>query len=187
MHLQQTKRGSRETGGPQYYKLPDGDFERIDVDIDIRDDAFYLTPRAYKYADSSKKREIERIDKPLSFTREYASPFWTRQLIRLDKQKPAIISWALDEICRIVEVHIGHTKLPHIQETDILRASGPLKHLGMQLNGYVGKGYDCLTQFSFLNYPAYTIPVEIKRNSSGFKYHKRNMGEMSFRVLWYFV
>jgi hypothetical protein len=252
MHLQQTKRGSRETGGPQYYfhdlpevvkvylrkkgavrvalntpygatksdyfavsadykldarqkpvrgkvghdriqqgraiasigesirfwyKLPAGDFERIDLDIEIREDVFYLTPLAYKYAGGDKKRSIERIDRPLSFTRGYVSPLWTRQLIQLDKLKPGIISWALEEICRIIEVHIGHTKLPHVQETDILRVSGPLKQLGMQLGGYVGKGYDCLTEFSLLNYPVYTIPVEIKRNSSGFKYQQRKYGK----------
>lgn len=227
MHLQQTKRGSRGTGGPQYYfhdltepiklylrkkgavrvalmtpygatksdyfavstnhkldvkgrlvagnvghdriqqgragesigeairfwyKLSAGDFERIDVDIDIRDDVFYLIPLAYKYADGIKKRDVERIDKPLSFTHDYVSPLWTRQLKQLNKENPGIISWALKEICRIVEIHTGHTKLPHIQETDILRSSGPLKHLGMQLGGYVGKGDDCLTDFSFFEF-----------------------------------
>jgi hypothetical protein len=129
MHLQQTKRGSRESGGPQYYfhdlipevkkhlrkkgvvhvalvtpygatksdylavatdkkldkrnrpilgnvghdriqqgyaegsigesiwdwyRLQSGDFERIDVDIEIRDKAFYVTPLVCKYANSSK-------------------------------------------------------------------------------------------------------------------------------------
>jgi len=252
MHLQQTKRGSRETGGPQYYfhdlseivklylrkkgavrvalmtpygatksdyfavganhkldakgkpvagnvghdriqqgragesigeairfwyKLPDGDFERIDLDIEIRDDVFYLTPLTYKFAESSKKKGVPRIDRPLSFTRDYASPLWSRQLVYVEKQKPGIVAWALDEICRIVQVHRSDTKLPHIQETDILRASGPLKHLGMQLGGYVGKGYDCLTEFAFLHYPVYTIPVEIKRNSSGFEYQQRKYGK----------
>jgi hypothetical protein len=252
MHLQQTKRGSRETGGPQYYfhdlaeivklylrkkgavrvalitpygatksdyfavsanhkldakqkpvagnvghdriqqghasesigeairfwyRLPDGDFERIDLDIDIRDDVFYLTPLAYKFVKSGKKKEIARIDKPLSFTKDYTSPLWVRQFTYVDKQRPGIVSWALDEICRIVQVHRPHTKLPHIQETDILRASGPLKHLGVLLGGYVGKGYDCLTEFSFLDYPVYSVPVEIKRNSTGFVYQQRKYGK----------
>jgi len=252
MHLQQTKRGSRETGGPQYYfhdltepvkvylrqkgavrvalitpygatksdyfavsanhkldtkgkpttgnvghdriqqghagesigeairfwyKLPKGDFERIDLDIEIREDIFYLTPIVYKYAKDGKKKAIERIDKPLSFTRDYMSRFWIRQLSYIEKQKPGIVSWSLNEICRIVQVHKNETRLPHIQETDILRACGPLKHLGMQLGGYVGKGYDCLTEFTFMNYPVYSIPVEIKRNSLGFTYQQKKYGK----------
>jgi len=252
MHLQQTKRGSRETGGPQYYfhdlsgpvklylrqkgavrvalitpygatksdyfavsanhkldakgksvagqvghdriqqgrasesigeairfwyKLSTGDFERIDLDVEIREDIFYLTPLAFKFAKDNKKKVISRIDKPLSFTRDYVSPLWIRQLYYVEKQKPRMVLWCLNEICRIVQAHKNETQLPHIQEADILRASGPLKHLGMQLGGYVGKGYDCLTEFTFLDYPAYSIPVEIKRNSSGFKYQQKKYGK----------
>jgi hypothetical protein len=248
MHLQQTKRGSRGTGGPQYYfhdlsepvkmylrqkgavrvalitpygatksgyyavganhkldsrskpvtgnvghdriqqgyagesigeairfwfKLPAGDFERIDLDIEIRENTFYLTPLAFKYAGNNRKKTIERIERPLSFTHDYISRFWVGQLHYIRRKFPGIVPWALDEICRIVQVHRRETKLPHIQETDILRAAGPLKHLGVQLGGYVGKGYDCLTEFAFMDYPVYTIPVEIKRNSAGFVYQQK--------------
>jgi len=252
MHLQQTKRGSRETGGPQYYfhelpeavktflrkkgavrvglvtpygatksdyfavstvhkldhkqrpvpgnvghdriqqglaaesigeairmwyQLPPGDFERIDVDIDIRDDVFYLTPLKFKYANRPKGREIPRLDRPLTFTHAYRSPLWIEQLVHVHKKQPGIVPWALDEICRIVKDHQPSTRLPHIQEPDLLRASGPLKHLGMTLGGYVGKGYDCFTDFRFLNFPVYSVPVEIKRNSQGFQYQQRKYGK----------
>lgn len=251
MHLQQTKRGSRETGGPQYffhglsdavktflrkkgavrvalvtpygatksdyfavstvhkldrkqrpvpgnvghdriqqglaaesigeairmwYQLPPGDFERIDVDIDIRDDVFYLTPLKFKYANRPKSREIPRIDRPLTFTHDYASPFWIKQLVHINKKQPGIVGWALDEICRIVKGHQPATRLAHIQEPDLLRASGPLKHLGMTLGGYVGKGYDCFTEFRFLDFPVYSVPVEIKRDSQGFRYQQKKYG-----------
>ena len=160
-----------------WYKLLDGDFERIDLDIDIRDDVFYLTPLKYKFASSNRIKEISRIERPLNFTRDYASPLWASQLIQVEKRSPGLVSWALDEVCRIVQVHRVKFKLAHIQETDLLRASGPLKHLGMQLGGYVGKGYDCITDFAFLNYPVYTVPVEIKRNSSGFQYQQKKYGK----------
>lgn len=159
-----------------WYKLPPGDFERIGVDIDIIDDVFYLTPLSYKYASVKKEKEIPRTERPLTFTREYVSPFWTQQLVQVNKKQPGIVAWALDEICRVVKDHTPKTKLPHIQETDILRASGPLKHLGMTLGGYVGKGYDCFTDFTFLNYPTYSVPVELKRNSAGFKYQQQKYG-----------
>lgn len=252
MHLQQTKRGSRETGGPQYYfhklsdsvkiylrkigavrvalvtpygatksdyfavsadhkldkkykpivgnvghdriqqgiagesigesirqwyNLPQGDFERIDVDIDVRDDVFYLTPLNIKFAGKAKKREVERIRNPLSFTIDYISPLWKDQFDWIDKRDKGIISWSLVEICRIVKDHRRETKLPHIQEPDILRASGPLKHMGIQIGGYVGKGYDCMTEFQFLEYPSYRIPLEIKRDSTGFQYQQRKYGK----------
>lgn len=260
MHLQQTKRGSRETGGPQYYfhnltpdikkylrnqglvkvalvtpygatksdylalskdrkldskmravpgkvghdriqqgvasesigesirkwhKLPAGDFERISVDIEVRDQAFYLTPLKCKYVDIAKVRKINHFDQPLTFTQEYRSSFWIRQIAKVDRKIPGIIWWAIREIQRIVQDHRKETKLPHIQETDLLRASGPLNHMGMCLGGYVGKGYDCMTEFRFIGYPSYWVPVELKRNSKGFKYQQQKYGrdELSRAVL----
>lgn len=160
-----------------WYKLPPGDFERLGIDIEIIDDVFYLTPLTYKYASVNKERDIRRIERPLSFTRDYVSPFWVEQLVQVNKKQDGIVAWSLSEICRIVKDHRPKTKLPHIQEPDILRASGPLKHLGMTLGGYVGKGYDCFTDFTFLHYPTYSVPVEIKRNSQGFKYQQKKYGK----------
>lgn len=252
MHLQQTKRGSRRTGGPQYYfhdlpevvklylrkkgavrvalvtpygatksdyfavstvhkldskmkpvpgkvghdriqqgrarqsigesirywyKLPKGDFERIDLDIEIRDDVFYLTPLTCRYAHKARAKTIERVHKPLSFTKSYKSPLWLKQLEHAEKQCPGIVKWSLDEICRIVADHRPESRVPHIQEPDILRASGPLRHLGVRVGGYVGKGYDCYSEFSFLDLPTYPTPIEIKRESRSFKYQQRKYGK----------
>jgi hypothetical protein len=47
-----------------WYDLPPGDFERIDVDIDTVDDAFYLIPLKYKYAGTPRRTEIPRIERP---------------------------------------------------------------------------------------------------------------------------
>lgn len=168
-----------------WFKLASGNFERIDVDIDIRDDAFYLTPLNYKYAGKKGTRPIETVDRPLTFSAAYVSPFWKLQLQEVDRKSRGIVAWSLNEICRVVQDHLPKTKLAHIQEPDILRVSGPLKHLGMTLGGYVGKGYDCMTDFSFLDYPKYRIPVEIKRNSAGFHYQQKKYGknELSRAVL----
>lgn len=168
-----------------WYHLQTGDFERIDVDIEIRDNSFYITPLACKYADTSKKIKLPRIEKPLTFTKSYRSPFWLKQMAAMAKEIPWLISWCKEEFQRISRDHSRPTWLEHIQETDILRASGPLKHLGVSLGGFVGKGYDCLTDFTFGNYPTYTIPVELKRNSDGFKYQMQKYGkdELSRAVL----
>ncbi len=251
MHLQQTKRGSRETGGPQYYfhdlsdsvktylrkkgavrlalvtpygatkseyfavstdakldnklravpgkvghdrvqqghasesigeairvwyRLKAGDFERIDVDIEIQDDAFYLTPIRYKYADKPREVEIAQHDRPLTFTRAYASPLWIEQLVAVNQAEPGVVAWSLSEICRIMKDH-RPPELPHVQEQDLLRASGPLRHLGLSLRGYVGKGYDCFSEFRFLDYPTYAVPVELKKNSRNFRYQERKYGK----------
>jgi hypothetical protein len=49
--------------------------------------------------------------------------------------------------------------------------------LGLSLGPYVGKGYDCWSTFQFMDLPEYKVPVEIKRNSSGFKYQMSKYGK----------
>jgi len=160
-----------------WYQLSPGDFERINVDLEIRDDVFYLTPLGVKYVNRSKTTVIPRVDRPLTFTSTYASPFWIEQMVYVNKREPGIVGWALAEICRVVKDHLPPSRLAHIQEPDLLRASGPLKHLGVILGGYVGKGYDCATEFRFRNLPAYLVPVEIKRDSAGFVYQQKKYGK----------
>jgi hypothetical protein len=89
-----------------WYQLPPGDFERIDVDIETREDVFYVTPLAFKYANKPRAKEIPRIDKPLTFTNVYISPFWIEQLVYINKRHPGIVGWALGEICRVVKDHL---------------------------------------------------------------------------------
>jgi hypothetical protein len=160
-----------------WYSLPAGDFERVDVDIEIFDDIFYITPLYYKLALAKKSVAIPRNHNPLTFTRDQPSQLWLKQLAQVEKHHKGIVKWSLDEICRVVADHRTGSKIPHIQEPDLLRASGPLAHLGIQLGAYVGKGYDCVsTYIQFLKYPSYTIPVEIKKNSRDFKYQQKKYG-----------
>jgi hypothetical protein len=112
----------------KWYNLENSDFDWIDIDVEIIEDIFYITPLSYKFSYSKKEREIKRVERPLTFTKDYVSPFWKEQIGNLDRE---LVIWSLAEICRVVKDH--KTKVPHIQETDILRAAGPLKHLGMAL------------------------------------------------------
>ena len=114
------------------------------------------------------------VDHPLTFTNDYQSPFWRDHLKTVDR---GLALWSLEEICRIVKDHQPATKLDHVQETDILRASGPLNHLGLELGGFVGKGYDCRGKFEFGKFPPYQVPVEVKRNSHGFRYQMQKYGK----------
>jgi hypothetical protein len=161
-----------------WYNLPSGDFERIDIDIEIFDNAFYITPQYYKLAQRRNKRPIPTIRNPLTFTRDYVSSFWLKQLDDVERQHKGIVRWSLEEICRVVADHRSKSRIAYIQEPDLLRASGPLAHLGVKLGPYVGKGYDCVTtSLQFLDHPAYTIPLEIKKRSKDFKYQQKKYGK----------
>jgi len=250
MHLQQTKRKSRETGGPQYYfhnltgpvktflrqkgfvrvalvtpygatktdyfavgkdhkfdesgKIVEGkvghdriqqgiasesigesikiwhnlaksDFERIDVEIDVIDDDFYLTPIKCKQVDLKREIVLKKVERPLTFTTDYVSKFWKEHIKYIVNNNKYIVEWSLKEICRVVSAH--KEKVPHIQEQDLLRVSGPLKHLGVTLGPYVGRGFDCLSEVKFLDYPVYTVPFEIKRHSNKYKYQMKKYGK----------
>lgn len=157
-----------------WYRLSTGDFERIDVDVQIVEDIFYIRPLGCKYAGQPRTIPLPVIERPLTFTLDYQSRFWRKQIESVDRK---LALWSLDEICRIVKDHLPETKLPHIQETDILRASGPLRHLGLALGGFVGKGYDCFSRFEFGKLPPYDVPVELKRDSTGFQYQQRKYGK----------
>jgi hypothetical protein len=157
-----------------WYRLNTGDFERIDLDVQIVEDILYVRPLKCKYASQPRMIELPVIERPLTFTLDYQSPLWRRQI---NSVAGDLAMWSLTEICRVVKDHRPATKLPHIQETDILRASGPLNHLGLALGGFVGKGYDCFSRFHFLDLPPYDVPVELKRDSTGFTYQQKKYGK----------
>jgi hypothetical protein len=159
----------------RWYNLSKGDFERVDVEIDIIDDDFYITPFKCKLVKSKREIPLKRIDRPLTFTSDYVSRFWKNHLQYLISQNRELIEWSFKEICRVVSAH--KEKVPHIQEQDLLRASGPLKHLGVALGPYVGRGYDCLSEIKFLDYPVYKVPIEIKRYSKKYKYQMEKYGK----------
>jgi hypothetical protein len=250
MHLQQTKRGSRATGGPQYYfhdapdvvttylrkhgavpvalmtpygatrsdfaavsrhhklegervvagrvghdriqqahaaesigeavrrwyDLPAGDFERIDLEADIRDEKIYVVPLAYRLAGKKKSIPIQRPEYPLSYHHHFQSLLWRRQLEQVKSKNPGGYAWAFSEMRRIVASYTGRAE-PNVLEADILRASGPLNICGVALGPYLGKGYDCKSAFQFVNYVPYEVPIEIKKRSSGFKYQQQKYGK----------
>lgn len=156
-----------------WYKLKSGDFERIDVEIDVLDDKFYLTPVGYKYADAPKTQTIQQPEFPLSFNDKKKSDLWRRQLEHIQRSRPEMWRWALEEICRVSKGHAQNAELRYVKEEDLLRASGPLKILGIELGPYVGKGFDCQGVFRFLSYEPYKAPIEIKKASSGFEYQQK--------------
>ncbi|HEY6333255.1 MAG TPA: hypothetical protein VI756_28280 [Blastocatellia bacterium] len=59
----------------RWYNLQNSDFERIDIDVEIIEDRFYITPLIYRFAGSPKEHEISRIDRPLTFTVNMSAHF----------------------------------------------------------------------------------------------------------------
>jgi|SRR5579863_650292 len=51
-----------------WYRLNTGNFERIDVDVQIVDDIFYVRPLRCKYASRPRTVDLPVIERPLTFT-----------------------------------------------------------------------------------------------------------------------
>ena len=162
----------------EWYKLPAAyDFERIDIEISVIDDKFYLAPVACKLVGRNRTLHIDRPQHPLSFHSRFESQLWRDQLRYIWKKNPNDLRWAIGEIQRIVA---DHTKpeTQNVTEQDILRTGGSLAMLGVELSAYLGKGYDCKdTKFQFLNLNPYRAPVEIKKKSSRFKYQQQKYSQ----------
>ena len=152
------------------------DFERIDVEIEIRDAKFHVTPTTCRMVGRPRLIQLPRPVYPLSLNQHMESRLWREQLKWVQRTESDRLDWAFDEIKRIVAAY-QPKETAHILEPDLLRASGALKMLGIELGPYLGKGYDCRSQFKFLQYPAYDVPVELKKKSSNFKYQQQKYGK----------
>jgi hypothetical protein len=170
------KAGARGSIGEeirQWYRLKPGDFYRINIEMQVLDDKFYLTPVGYNYKEGAPIRPIPRPEFPLSYNNRRQSDLWKRQLAHVQKAHPEMWRWSIGEICRVAQAHAQDSELRYVREEDLLRASGPLNVLGVELGPYRGKGFDCQGVFQFLNYAPYSVPIEIKKASSGFEYQQR--------------
>jgi hypothetical protein len=161
-----------------WYRLPTKvDFERIDVEISIHDEKFYLTPVACKLVGRNRPIQIQRPEFPLSYNLRYESQLCRKQLRQTELQNPQAAKWALAEIRRVVAAHEPKAA-SRVLESDLLRASGPLHVFGVELGAYLGTGLDCkASRFQFLSYLPYEVPVEIKKRSAGFRYQQQKYGK----------
>ena len=155
-----------------WYGLKAGqDFEWIEVDAQIHKDGhFILVPTSVKMRDAKRAREVERVLFPLSFHRKHQSSFWREQIEHRRSKSSEDVAWAAAHINRVVAEH-AQPQEKGILESDLLRVSGALSVLGVELGPYLGTGYDCLrSTFQFDDLPLYPCPVEIKTRSKGFSY-----------------
>jgi hypothetical protein len=147
----------------RWYALPKGDFETIEVEVDLHNEGhFILTPLAVKLRKRKRRVELERFERPLSLNGKHRSSLWSRHLERCRESAPGDFRWTRDEVRRIVD---DHTKkgIANILEPDLLRAGGALSKLGVRLGPYLGKSYDCdPSDFTFWGSPRTIVPWKSK-------------------------
>jgi hypothetical protein len=167
-----------------WYGLRDGDFERIDVEAVIHPGGhFILVPTAVKLRAKNRLTVLEKYHFPLSFHRDHQGKLWRKQLEALRAEVPADCDWATKQLMRVVTDH-ADASAQFIKEEDLLRTSGALSLLGMDLSAYVGKGYDCpKSQFHFAGLPPYSCPVEVKKRSADFNYQVTKYAELPRAVV----
>jgi hypothetical protein len=167
-----------------YALKPGKDFERIDIEVMIHADGhFILIPVTVRMRGASRPQTLEKISNPLSFHRDYQSKLWKAQIRSARENLPEDISWAAAQIRRVVA---DHQKLDarNVHEADLLRASGALSLLGLDMGLYLTKGYDCPdSRFTFRNLPSYPCAVEVKKHSSGFSYQIEKYNELPRAVV----
>jgi hypothetical protein len=146
-------------------------FKRIDLEAIIHPDGhFILVPTAVTFRGATRPLKLEKITCPLSFHADYQSKLWKNQIQLRRADAGDDVSWASQQLKRVVTDH-GEFDAKNIHEADLLRASGALSLLGLDLGLYLCKGYDCpRSSFNFFGLPQYSCPVEIKKRSSGFDY-----------------
>jgi len=151
----------------QLYKL---DFrERMYHSSVTGKNAFLFFPERIAFRGMSSKKLL-LYPQPLTFTGHHRSPLIADHLDGIAQTDREITSWVREQIGRVLRDHLQR-QIPYTGEEDLLRVSGALARLGIQLDAYRRKGYDCFeSEFSLLDFPSYVCPVEIKKRSSGFDY-----------------
>lgn len=155
----------------EWYALPAGDFERIDVEVRLHNEGhFILTPTKVTLRGRRRSRMLRRPERPLSCHRHFISREWQEQIDRACRSDPSVIAWAAEQVQRVVRDH-HPTPTANVGEADLLRAAGALSKLGLDLGPYLLGGYDCqASSFSFADYRAYPCPVEVKKRSKDLSY-----------------
>lgn len=157
-----------------WFGLPPGRFERITVNTDIHKDGhFIITPMEALLRDRKRPIIVESLMAPLAFNSDHESRLWRDQINGLREGNIADYEWVKAQITRVV-LDNQDKSAANLHEVDLLRSSGALSKIGLQLGPYRTKGYDCaMSAFQFGSYPKYECPVEVKRRSSGFEYQMR--------------
>lgn len=149
-----------------WYRLRKAAIERIKFDDSFDRDGFVILPSYVKFVGSKPRKTLYPDSRPLTLVNGQCSALWKR-LIAESATHRAFGPWVQSQISEMVQEHCRAS--PHVDERDLLRASGALSHLGMSLGMYRRTGIDCPdATFRVGDLPPYACPVEIEEYSSGF-------------------
>lgn len=143
--------------------------ERVDFSMMLDGQGrFVLEPYKFTFRNSKRFVEFKKHGAPLTVGASGVSPLWGEQLQAARTKDIELFRWAHEEINRVV---VDHNRRSGISESDLLRAAGALRHLGVCLGPSLTRGFDCPESgFKFLALPEYPCPVEIKHRASSLDY-----------------
>lgn len=159
----------------QWFALRDASIEQIEIDINFdKKSRFILVPRHVKYRSTGRVQMLPTLGTPLSFNSRFRSELWTDQIDQCRRKSPEAFSWAMSQFKNFVHQR-SQPQSKGADERDLLRLSGAFDRLGMKVGPYLKRGYDCPESvFSFLKFPEYPCPLELKTRSYGFKYQEKS-------------
>jgi hypothetical protein len=160
----------------QWFALrTDVDLEQIEIEISFdKQSRFILVPLQIKWRNIGRLQNLPPVNAPLSFNSKHQSELWKGQIEQCSKTSPDEFGWAADQFKRFVHQR-SQPRSKGADERDLLRLAGAFDRLGLKVGPYLKTGYDCPESiFTFLNFPAYPCPLEIKTRSDGFKYQVKN-------------
>ncbi len=167
-----------------WYRLKETDIERIEFSDSFDESKYFvIQPSHIKLYGRKQRRSLRHDSHPLTIVDGHHSALLTSQLRNPNQFSKSCRSWVQSQITSIVADH--GRRLPHLDEPDLLRASGALQKLGINLGPFRGKGIDCPdATFAFLGYPEYPCQIELEKLSSGFKApHHKKQGHHSQRIV----
>jgi len=150
-----------------WYKLKSSDIERIEFQDSLDKEAFVISPTQITFFKARRPQKIDKDSHPLTLTANHRSALLCEQIENGYDLCNTCQPWVSNQVATIVEQH--KTAGGNVDERDLLRASGALSRIGINLGLYRTHGIDCQNSFfEMCGYPAYSCPVEIEEKSSGF-------------------
>lgn len=157
-----------------WFSLKESDIERIEFEDSVDQGRFVMKPARVKFVHSKSSKNLLPDRHPLTVTGSHRSDLVLEQakLLATDKR---CFAWMREQIRLIVSQHDASPN--SVDERDLLRSSGALSKMGIELGVYRARGIDCPdASFRFGRFPAYPCPIEIEESSSGFlaDHHRRH-------------
>jgi hypothetical protein len=167
--IQTTRRGVPQIAEQvaYWYALKSRELETIEFADVASANVLLMVPSRITFFGRKQPRKLQKDSHPLTVTAHHRSPFLLAGIRDALGACAHCRKWVVDQIGELVEQHERATL--NVDEKDLLRASGALHRLGVNLGMYRTHGLDCPeATFCMGGLPGYPCPVEIEERSRGF-------------------